>query len=176
MGIMRRSERAVSLFGRSSSERRRKRERKRERKRKGAYFLCRCRLSSLRCLCLRIFLRRFLITLPNGSSPHPELHTADESPAVWSGPRCRESPCWCQGERARCVWRAHRPMRIPSGSYAASRPKRFDLIKLRAPPSARLIGCLRGRKGSIGTPRRPRLAISSWIRVWPGSIIRPRRR
>lgn len=34
-----------------------------------AYFLCRCRLSSLRCLCLRIFLRRFLITLPNGFLP-----------------------------------------------------------------------------------------------------------
>jgi len=28
--------------------------------------LCRCRFSNLRCLCLRIFLRRFLITLPNG--------------------------------------------------------------------------------------------------------------
>ena len=28
--------------------------------------LCRCRFSSFRCLCLRIFLRRFLITLPNG--------------------------------------------------------------------------------------------------------------
>lgn len=31
-----------------------------------AYFLCRCRLSSFRCLCFRIFLRRFLITLPKG--------------------------------------------------------------------------------------------------------------
>lgn len=28
------------------------------------YFLCRCRFRSLRCLCLRIFFRRFLITLP----------------------------------------------------------------------------------------------------------------
>jgi hypothetical protein len=28
------------------------------------YFLCRCLLRSLRCLCLRIFFRRFLITLP----------------------------------------------------------------------------------------------------------------
>ena len=33
------------------------------------YFLCRCRFNSLRCLCLRIFLRRFLITLPT-MSPH----------------------------------------------------------------------------------------------------------
>ena len=31
------------------------------------YFLWRCRFRSLRCLCLRIFLRRFLITLPTGS-------------------------------------------------------------------------------------------------------------
>lgn len=30
------------------------------------YFLCRCRFRSLRCLCFRIFFRRFLITLPNG--------------------------------------------------------------------------------------------------------------
>ena len=36
---------------------------------KGAYFLWRCRFSNLRCLCLRIFLRRFLITLPNGFLP-----------------------------------------------------------------------------------------------------------
>ena len=34
-----------------------------------AYFLWRCRLKSFRCLCLRIFLRRFLITLPNGILP-----------------------------------------------------------------------------------------------------------
>lgn len=33
------------------------------------YFLWRCRLRSLRCLCLRIFLRRFLITLPTFGSP-----------------------------------------------------------------------------------------------------------
>ena len=33
---------------------------------KRAYFLWRCRFNNLRCLCLRIFLRRFLITLPNG--------------------------------------------------------------------------------------------------------------
>ncbi len=30
------------------------------------YFLCRCRFRSFRCLCFRIFLRRFLITLPTG--------------------------------------------------------------------------------------------------------------
>ena len=35
------------------------------------YFLCRCRLRSFRCLCLRIFLRRFLITLPTIDSPCP---------------------------------------------------------------------------------------------------------
>lgn len=35
------------------------------------YFLCRCRLRSLRCLCFRIFLRRFLITLPTGSLRAP---------------------------------------------------------------------------------------------------------
>jgi hypothetical protein len=34
-----------------------------------AYFLWRCRFSNLRCLCFRIFLRRFLITLPNGFLP-----------------------------------------------------------------------------------------------------------
>ena len=28
------------------------------------YFLCRCRFKSFRCLCFRIFLRRFLMTLP----------------------------------------------------------------------------------------------------------------
>ena len=33
------------------------------------YFLCRCRFKSFRCLCLRIFLRRFLITLPTSCSP-----------------------------------------------------------------------------------------------------------
>ncbi len=36
---------------------------------RNAYFLWRCRFSNLRCLCLRIFLRRFLITLPNGFLP-----------------------------------------------------------------------------------------------------------
>ncbi len=36
---------------------------------KRAYFLWRCRFNNLRCLCLRIFLRRFLITLPNGLLP-----------------------------------------------------------------------------------------------------------
>ncbi len=39
------------------------------------YFLCRCRFNSLRCLCLRIFLRRFLITLPNGLSPRSSYYT-----------------------------------------------------------------------------------------------------
>ncbi len=34
-----------------------------------AYFLWRCRFNSLRCLCLRIFLRRFLMTLPTGLLP-----------------------------------------------------------------------------------------------------------
>lgn len=34
-----------------------------------SYFLCRCRLRSFRCLCLRIFLRRFLMTLPTMISP-----------------------------------------------------------------------------------------------------------
>ncbi len=34
-----------------------------------SYFLWRCRRRSFRCLCLRIFLRRFLMTLPAASSP-----------------------------------------------------------------------------------------------------------
>lgn len=34
-----------------------------------SYFLCRCRFKSFRCLCLRIFLRRFLMTLPTAYSP-----------------------------------------------------------------------------------------------------------
>ena len=36
-----------------------------------SYFLWRARLSSFRCLCFRIFLRRFLITLPTGSLRTP---------------------------------------------------------------------------------------------------------
>jgi hypothetical protein len=60
-----------------------------------AYFLWRCRLNSLRCLCLRIFLRRFLITLPNGFLPAP-----------WSAARFASKPWFrdcaeaCQGEAA----------------------------------------------------------------------------
>jgi hypothetical protein len=34
--------------------------------------LCRCRFSSFRCLCFRIFLRRFLITLPTNLPLEPE--------------------------------------------------------------------------------------------------------
>lgn len=37
------------------------------------YFLCRARFSSFRCLCFRIFLRRFLITLPTGCLRAPRL-------------------------------------------------------------------------------------------------------
>ena len=37
------------------------------------YFLWRCRFSSLRCLCLRIFLRRFLMTLPTGYLLAPDV-------------------------------------------------------------------------------------------------------
>ncbi len=40
-------------------------------RRGGNYFLCRARFKSFRCLCFRIFLRRFLITLPTGSLPAP---------------------------------------------------------------------------------------------------------
>lgn len=41
-------------------------------KRRG-YFLCRARFNSFRCLCFRIFLRRFLITLPTGYLRAPRL-------------------------------------------------------------------------------------------------------
>ena len=38
--------------------------------------LCRCRLRSLRCLCLRIFFRRFLISLPTKKLPLAPVRTA----------------------------------------------------------------------------------------------------
>ena len=41
----------------------------------GSYFLCRARFKSFRCLCFRIFLRRFLITLPTGNLPAPRSRT-----------------------------------------------------------------------------------------------------
>lgn len=53
------------------------------------YFLCRCRLKSFRCLCLRIFLRRFLITLPTFCSPC--------SAPIAERCRFRDLPRPCQG-------------------------------------------------------------------------------
>ena len=68
-----------------------------EGQRKRNYFLWRCRLSSLRCLCLRIFFRRFLITLPNGCSPGSSCAVSEPSCGALERPRCRESRQECQG-------------------------------------------------------------------------------
>jgi hypothetical protein len=46
---------------------------RREREKRRGYFLCRARFNSFRCLCFRIFLRRFLITLPTGYLRAPRL-------------------------------------------------------------------------------------------------------
>ena len=72
------------------------------------YFLCRCRFRSLRCLCLRIFLRRFLITLPKGFSPRSRCTSTTHSGGAWSGPRCRDSHPECQADWL-CIGPATRP-------------------------------------------------------------------
>ncbi len=68
-----------------------------EGQRKKNYFLWRCRLSSLRCLCLRIFFRRFLITLPKAFSPRSNCAVSEPSCGALERPRFRESRSECQG-------------------------------------------------------------------------------
>lgn len=153
------------------------------------YFLCRARLSSFRCLCFRIFLRRFLITLPTGCLRAPRVQRrsarkegrkeriAPPPGAVptgrwdWSGGRSagrfRSSPPACQAIAA---------VRGPSGGRPPQYPSRRSTKRLRTLPSIRLTRCRRGRKGTIGSRRSPRSVIVSRIAWWPGSIIWPRRR
>jgi hypothetical protein len=78
------------------------------------YFLCRCRFRSLRCLCFRIFLRRFLITLPLGV---PRLG-GSERPTAAKGRTDTESRAPRQGEPGPCSGEPEARVCGPAGQVA----------------------------------------------------------
>jgi hypothetical protein len=124
------------------------------------YFLCRCRFRSLRCLCLRIFLRRFLMTLPNGLSPRSRSTRHQVNRVLpWSAGLGVETR-FGSVKRGFARDQPHTTARPLGRLYAAARPNRPSRIMLRAPPSARLIAWRRGRKRRIGVRRRPSPLIS----------------
>ena len=125
--------------------------------------LCRFLARCFRYLCLRIFLRRFLMTLPIRS---PSLMLPRARILVGAtGSRGRRCGAGCYTAPGRC--------QAPCAGTAAliGAPTRAWIR-----PSRRLTMCPRGRKGRAGFRRSPSSASLRRRRSFSGSTIRPRRR